>query len=186
MHRLIPVLLFLAPPFWEAKPPERWSITEIGLLRVASPWAQQVGPAPPVEVYFATARPIEEAETELRIRSKSPPAPPDPDYLTYLSANRDHVFVLAIPYQYLPNIKEEDEKRMSEESVMVIGRKSYHMLGHFPPVATDPVLRMVFPREIQPTDKRVVFKLYVPGVEFPDRQVDFPVKDLAYHGKLEV
>ena len=34
------------------------------------------------------------------------------------------------------------------------------------------------------TDKSVVFRLYLPGVEFPKREAEFRVKDLMYHGKL--
>src|ERR1017187_1335619 len=89
MHVLLPLFLFLAQPFWEAKPPERWSSQEISLLRSNSPWAQVMGPEPGVLVYFATARPIEEAEGELRLRTKNALREPDPDYLTYLSENRD-------------------------------------------------------------------------------------------------
>jgi hypothetical protein len=37
---------------------------------------------------------------------------------------------------------------------------------------------------VEPTDKNVVFRLYLPGVTFPDREVEFRVKDLMYHGKL--
>jgi len=186
MHALLPLLLFLGQPFWEAKPPERWTPLEIERLRSNSPWAQSFGPAPSILVYFATARPIEDAEAELRLRAKDPLHEPDPDYLAYLSAHRDDVFVLAIPYTSLRTITDADEKRMQEESVMVIGARTYHVMGHFPPVAADLVLRLVFPREVRPADKRVTFRLYVPGVEFPDRQVDFPVRDLMYHGKLEL
>jgi hypothetical protein len=58
------------------------------------------------------------------------------------------------------------------------------MVGHFPPTPSDPVLRLVFPREVQASDKRIVFRLYLPGLDFPDREVEFAVKDLIYHGKL--
>jgi hypothetical protein len=58
------------------------------------------------------------------------------------------------------------------------------MVGHFPPTATDPVLRLVFPREVEASDKAVVFRLYLPGVEFPDREVQFRINELMYHGKL--
>ncbi len=187
MHALLALFFFLTQPFWETKPPEAWSYEEIETVRSASPWAQRVGPDPAVLVYFATARPIEAAEGELRLRRKNTLAEPDPDYLTYLSAHRDNHFVLAIPYGSLRRLgKEEEEKRMEEESVMLINRKRYHMVGHFPPVPSDPVLRLVFPREIQPTDRRVIFRLYVPGIDFPDREVEFTPRDMMYHGKLAV
>lgn len=186
MHAAL-ALFFLAQPFWETKPPEMWSNQEIETIRSNSPWAQGVGPAPTVLVYFATAAPIEEAEGELRLRSKNDLHEPDADYLTYLSVHREEYFVLAIPYVSLAKLgSAEEEKRMEEESVMVIGRKTYKMAGHFPPVPSDPVLRLVFPRQIQPTDKRVSFRLTLPGIDFPEREVEFTVKELIYRGKLEV
>ena len=187
MHVLLPLFLFLAQPFWEAKPPERWSSQEISLLRSNSPWAQVMGPEPGVLVYFATARPIEEAEGELRLRTKNALREPDPDYLTYLSENRDQHFVLAIPYDKVNVLEKAEElRKMEAESVMMIGRKTYKIIGHFPPTPSDPVLRLVFSREVQPSDKKVVFRLYVPGVDFPEREAEFQVKELLYHGKLEM
>jgi hypothetical protein len=73
---------------------------------------------------------------------------------------------------------------MEEESVMLVGQKKYKMVGHFPPTQADPVLRLVFPREVEASDKTVIFRLYLPGVELPDREVEFRTKDLMYHGKL--
>src|SRR5207249_9108169 len=71
MHALLAqILFFMALPFWEANPPEKWSLREIELLRVSSPWALTVGPEPEVVVYLATAAPIEQAESELRLRAK--------------------------------------------------------------------------------------------------------------------
>ncbi len=187
MHALLALFFFLGQPFWETKPPEKWTSQEIDTIRYNSPWAQSVGPDPAMLVYFATAAPIEDAEGELRLRSKATLHEPDPDYLAYLSEHREECIVLAIAYSALPRVdKPEERKRLEEESVMVIGRKKYKMMGHFPPVASDPVLRLVFPREIQPTDKRVVFRLTLPGIQFPEREVEFTVKELIYHGKLEV
>jgi hypothetical protein len=60
------------------------------------------------------------------------------------------------------------------------------IVGHFPPADTDPVLRLVFPRVVKSTDKSVTFQLYLPGIPFPEREVEFRVKDLMYHGKLEM
>ena len=73
---------------------------------------------------------------------------------------------------------------MEEQTRMVIGRKTYKIVGHFPPTQADPVLRLVFPRVAQPTDKSVMFRLYLPGLPFPDRETEFRIKDLLYHGKL--
>ena len=54
MHALLPLLFFLAQPFWEAKTPDQWTALEVAELLHDSPWAQTVGPDPGVLVYFAT------------------------------------------------------------------------------------------------------------------------------------
>jgi hypothetical protein len=185
MRLLLAVLFFLGQPFWETKPPERWSDREIDALRHDSPWAQSVGADPAVLVYLATAGPIEDAEEEARLRAKNPLAEPDPDYLDYLRENRAQSFVLAIPDVTLSGLQKPGEERaMEEQTQMTIGRKSYKIVGHFPPTEADPVLRLVFPREAQAGDKSVIFHLYLPGVPFPNRDTEFRVKDLMYHGKL--
>jgi hypothetical protein len=183
--RLLLVLFFLGRPFWEAKPPERWSDREIEAIRNDSPWAQTVGPDPKVLVYLATAAPIEEAEEEARLRTKKPLNEPDPDYLDYLRENGGKHFVLAIPAVTRGGLDQPgEEKAMEESSEMIVGRKTYKIIGHFPPTESDPVLRLVFPREAQSTDKSVLFHLYLPGLASPNRETEFRVKDLIYHGKL--
>ncbi|MEO8597550.1 MAG: hypothetical protein ABI759_29800 [Candidatus Solibacter sp.] len=191
MHALIPLLFFfLVQPFWETRPPEAWTDAQIQTLLHESPWAQQTQQFPQATVYLATAAPIEHAEAELRLRLKKNPHPmpePDPDYLEYLSAHRDENLVLAIAYPTLAGLGNATEsKRMEEESIMLIGRKSYPMVGHFPPTPSDPVLRMIFPRAVKNTDKTVLFRLYLGGLNFPEREVEFRIKDLLYQGKLEL
>ena len=190
MHALLPLFFFLIQPFWEAKPPERWTDAEIQSLRTDSPWAQRSPESPQVVYYLATAAPIEQAEGELRLRMKKNPHPlpePDPDYVEFLRDHREQSLVLAIAYPTIPQITDREEsKRMEEDSVMLIGRKTYHIEGHFPPVPSDPVLRLIFPRAVKPTDKTVLFRLYLGGLNFPEREVEFRVKDLLYQGKLEM
>lgn len=190
MHALLPLLFFLAQPFWDTKPPERWTDAEIDIIRHESPWAQVAGPDPAVVVYLATAAPVEMAEAELRLRIKKNTSrlpEPDPDYIDYLRENRQNQFVLAIAYPTLRGLgKAEESKQMENDSVMVIGRKTYHFTGHFPPTPSDPVLRLIFDREVKGTDKTVSFRLYLPGLSFPERDVEFRVKDLMFQGKLEM
>lgn len=187
MHALVPLLFFFAQPFWQAKAPDDWTLKEIATLRAASPWAQTIGPAPPVLVYLATAAPIEEAESELRVRSKGVMREPDPDYAAFITAHRDQNFVVAIPYPNLSKLgKAEEERAFEEQTVMLIGKKKVKMAGHFPPTPSDPVLRIIFPREVRPTDKTVIFRLSLPGIEFAERDAEFHVKDLMYRGKLEM
>ena len=82
--------------------------------------------------------------------------------------------------------KAEENRRMEEETAMVIGKRRFKIVGHFPPTPSDPVLRLIFPREVKSTDKSVLFRLYLPGLTFPEREAEFRVKDLAYQGKLEM
>jgi hypothetical protein len=187
MHAFVALLFFLAQPFWEARPPEKWTDREVATMLEASPWVLTTGPEPSIHVYLATAAPIEQAESESRARSKKPIPMLDPDYLDYIRENREQVFILAIPYHKLADAgRAEENKRMETDTEMKVGRKTYKILGHFPPTETDPVLRLVFPRAVKPSDKSVDFDLYIPGVSFPERTVTFYVKDLLYHGKLEM
>jgi hypothetical protein len=190
LHALATLAFFLAQPFWEAKPPEKWTDAEIASVRTNSPWAQPSGTSPQVVVFLATAAPIEHAEAELRLRMKKNPHPmpePDPDVVEYLRDHRDESFVLAVAYPTLSGLGHaEESKRMEEETAMVIGRREYKMLGHFPPLPSDPVLRMIFPRVVKPTDKSAIFRLYLPGLNFPEREIEFRVKDLVYQGKVEM
>jgi hypothetical protein len=187
MHALVTLLFFLGQPFWETKPPEKWTDQEVKTVLQTSPWVQSVAGDPVVQIYLATATPIEQAEAELRSRSKKPLPPLDPDYLDYLRENREQAFVLAIPYSRLAAAgSAEEDRRMEEETQMKIGRKTYKILGHFPPTTTDPVLRLVFPRAVKRTDKMVEFNLYLPGVSFPERDAAFYVSDLLFRGKVEM
>lgn len=185
LRSLIPLLFMAGGPFWETHPPERWTDAEIVSLRQASPWAQFIEPAPDVLVWLATAAPILDAEAEARLRGKTTEPEPDPDYAAYLADHTGEVLVLAIQYPTLNGLGDAaEDRRMEQECLMKVGKKSYAMLGHFPPVPADPVLRLVFPREVKAADKQLHFQLYLPGIPFPEREVDFPVKDLMYHGKL--
>jgi hypothetical protein len=187
MRAVLALLFFLSQPFWETKPPEVWTPAEIDLMRRASPWAQMVGPDPEVLMWLATAQPIEEAETEARIRLKRALANADPDYLDFLRENRATHFVLALSYPGIMGIgRGAEEKRMEDETAMVIGSKTYKIAGFFPPTSTDPVLRLVFPRAVNDTDKTVKFRFYLPGLSFPERESQFAVKDLKYHGALSM
>jgi hypothetical protein len=186
MHGWIALLFFLAQPFWETKSPEQWSDREIDLIRIASPWTQTIGPQPNLLVWLATARPLEEAESEARLHRRNPLRQPDPDYLNFLADNREKIFVLAIAYPTLNGLGKEADawKAVEKETAMRVGSKSYKIEGLFPPEPSDQVLRLIFPRVVKPGDKSIEFQLYLPGLPFPERSVDFHVKDLSYHGNL--
>ena len=48
--RSLLLLFFLAGPFWETKPPERWTDAEIDAIRHSSPWTQTLGPSPEIAI----------------------------------------------------------------------------------------------------------------------------------------
>jgi hypothetical protein len=189
-------LLFLlfVPPFWESRPPAEWTNAEVKAVLTESPWVQGISPPPVMQVVFATAKPVEEAEAELFRRGMGNPlggaAPsqaPDIDYLDYIREHRQDQFVLAIPYADLSGFSQAaEERRLEEESVMRLGRKRIRIVGHFPPTPSDRVLRLIFPRAVTRSDKTVAFDLYLPGVPHPARLVEFRVRDLMYHGNLEM
>ena len=190
------VLLLFAAPFWESKAPEHWSDAEVQALLTDSPWAQMAlaagsSVAPPVQVYLATAGPMDRAEQE-RARRAALVHPPvdDPlvaDYRGWLQENRAKQIVLAIAVTRNDVLADEQEiQHMENECIMRVGKKKYKMTGHFPPSPGDRYLRLAFPRVAQVTDKSVVFDLYLPGVPIPYREAEFKVKDMLVDGKLEM
>ena len=201
MMKLLAIFFLLAASFWETKAPADWTDDELLRLFTDSPWAQmaessakEISHGTPVQVFFATAAPMVDAEKErvrryIRKRNGAPP-PEDPmqtEYRLWLEDNKATQFVLAVR---IPRTKDFDDARevrhMEEESIMHVGRKKFKMTGNFPPTANDPYLRMAFPRQVQATDKSVVFDLYVPGATPPFRSVEFGVKDMILNGKLEL
>ena len=191
------LLLLAAAPFWE-KPAAEWSDMEIQALMTDSPWAQPAsGPASmgPVRVYLATAGPMEKAieESTRRAKLKAKPGtkqaedPAEDEYQAWLKENRGKQIVVAVALGNPKAFSDEREiKRMEDGCVMHVGKKKYGLTGHFPPSSSDPVLRLVFPREVQPSDKTVSFDLYLPGVTGPFRVVEFKVKDLMVAGSVEM
>ncbi len=194
------LLLSLAAPFWETKASADWTDAEVASLLTDSPWAQMVfapgkNSAPPIQVYLATATPIEQAERERNLRAarrRPPAAKPVEDqfaeeYRAWLEDNRVTQIVVAVRIANNKGFFDEKEMHsMEEESVMHVGRKKFKMTGHFPPSASDPYLRMAFPRQVTASDKTVSFDLSLPGVEMPFRQIEFKVKDLMVGGKLVI
>lgn len=194
-HWLLLLFLF-ADPYWISKPPAEWSDAQLLALLTNSPWAQPVeGPgqnSPPVEVFLATAAPIELAEKEqarrAQIRSKpGTPVPDNAEYRLWLEDNRATQIVLAV---YIQNNKgfldEREVRRMEDESVMRVGKKKIKLTGSFPPSDSDPYLRLAFPRQVDLGDKTLIFDLYLPGVPAPFRSAEFKLKDMVSAGKLEL
>lgn len=191
------IALFQAvAPFWESKPPQQWSEQQLAAMFRESPWAQDAmssgrgAGSHPIPVYLASARPMREAEAELtRRRSKGPP-PQDPlreEYEEFLREEGASHIVVAVPMSDFKIMADSGEtQRMVEESRLRIGRRKYKLAGHFPPTPSDPVLRLVFPKEIRTGDKDLSFELYVPGAPQPYREAVFALKTLTYKGTPEL
>jgi hypothetical protein len=189
------VLLLFGTSFWETKAPADWSENELRQLLTDSPWAQLVSgpgrvPAPAIQMYIATAGPIQQAEIERERRIKKRKRADDdfpPDHRLWMDDNRATQVVLAVRIdQNLGFFDNKETTRMENESVMRVGRKKVKMTGYFPPSAGDPYLRLAFPKQVGPSNKTVSFDLYLPGIESPFRTVEFQLKDMLVNGKLEI
>lgn len=195
MRILLGLLLLANAPYWETKPPGQWTDDELAAMFESSPWVKtlappmKVGSAPSIHSYLATARPMRDAEREQRRRQEQrrPSEAPDMEYETFLGENEGKYVVLAVLLPARAALADPKEvKRMEEESFLRVDRKKYKMTGHFPPEASDPYLRLVFPRAIEPDAKTLVFELYLPSALFPYRQMEFWIRDLSYKGKPEM
>jgi hypothetical protein len=194
------LLLFLfADPFWVSKPAAEWTDPQLTALLTNSPWAQAVeGPganSPPVQVFLATASPIQLAvkERDRRIQARRTPGPLPPEspgvteYRLWLEDNRATQIVLAVEIRNNKGFLDEREvRRMEDQCVMRAGKKKIKLTGSFPPSDTDPYLRLAFPRQVELGDKTLDFDLYLPGVPAPFRGAEFALKDMVVAGKLQL
>ena len=194
------LMLFLfADPYWVSKAPPEWTDAQLRALLTNSPWAQAVpGPganSPPVEVFLATAAPIQlaEKENDRRVQARRRPGPLPPEspaiseYRLWMEDNRATQIVVAVAIQNNKGFLDEREvRRMEDECVMRVGKKKIKMTGSFPPSGADPYLRLAFPRQVELSDKTLYFDLYLPGVPAPFRSAEFTLKDMVVAGKLEL
>jgi len=184
--KLAAILCMLAASFWETKAPADWSDDELVRLFTNSPWAQMVeatavkdSHSGPVQIYLASAGPMQDAEKERKrryVRKGNAPVvetPLETEYRLWLEDNRATQIVLAIRINRGKDFDDAAQtKRMEEECFMQVGRKKFKMTGNFPPTEHDTYLRLAFPREVRESDNRVTFELYLPGVSaVPDGRV---------------
>jgi hypothetical protein len=191
----VALMLLAGAPFWETKAPDRWTVGELDQILQDSPWAKMlgyktnIGNMPPVHVYLASAKPMQDAEKEMERRGRTKPSesPLIDEYREFLQENQGKYIILAV---HLPDSNAladaKEAQRMEDECVLKIGRKKYKIVGHLPPTPSDPYLRLVFPRAVQPGDKKFLLELYLPSVPMPYRTVEFYVDDLLYKGKPEM
>lgn len=177
-------------PFWEAKQPADWTIAELQRLLSDSPWAQMVDSGPrrggaPLQVYIASADPVIQAEDHLRAARKDVGTDPSwEEYREYVNENAGkYLIVAAAANDKSAFLDNAETKRMEEESRLRVGRRTYHVTGHFPPSSTDPHVRLVFPLQIRPDDKVLKLELYIPGASGePFREAEFPIKNMVFRG----
>jgi hypothetical protein len=198
MIALLSALFLFADPFWVSKPPAEWTDVQLQSLMADSPWAQIAeGPegstsAPGVQVFLATAGPIQAAEKERdrRIEARRRPGTPIPEnteYRLWMEDNRTTQIVLAVRIQNNKGFLDESEvRKMEQQTTLRAGKKKIKLSGSFPPSVNDPYLRLAFARQVELSDKAVIFELYLPGVPSPYRNVEFKLKDLVLNGKLEL
>ncbi|MGA2435238.1 MAG: hypothetical protein ABSG25_08130 [Bryobacteraceae bacterium] len=182
-------------PFWEAKAPADWTDDELEEMLTKSPWVEPAVAAKnsdDVLVWLATARPMRDAEAERDRRAAKNKAPIEDrdaeEYRDFVRENEGKYIVLALAIPNPDVLKDSREvERMEDRCTLKIGGKKYKMVGHFPPSASDPYLRLVFPRPVNPGDKKLHFELYVPSVNTnPYRQAEFTIQDLLYKGEPEM
>jgi len=195
MHALVLAALLARAPFWETKPPQEWTVEEMDEIFSDSPWAKLialetvVGKAPAVQVYLATARPMQDAEAEARRRRRSKPSEEDgyDEYRQLLAENPGKYIVLAVRLPHPDALSDPNESnRMESETYLQVGKRKEKLVGHFPPTPSDPMLRLIFPQAVEPGDKVFRLELYLPSVPAPYRRVEFYLKELLYQGKPEM
>jgi hypothetical protein len=189
---LLALLFFSQAPFWEIKAPKDWSEEELTRMFQESPWAQTAisssdrGPV----VFLATAEPMREAEQEYHRRHASESGeegddPPYQEYANFLSDNEGKVIVLAMRADRKAFADPKEVQAMEDECELRVKGKKLPLIGHFPPTATDPYLRLVFARMVGPDEDQLQFMLYIPGVPDRYREAFFKLSDLKFHGKVE-
>lgn len=192
---------FLAVPYWETVPAGSWTEQQLIDLLTESPWAQSAPdtrrgntlPGPPVVIYLSSAAPMRQAEEEIiRRRFKQKPDvyaaihEAREEYLAYINENAGKVIVVAITLDANALADASETKRMEAESILRIGKRKWKATGHFPPTPADPVLRLIFPREVPEGAKEISVEVYLPSLPSPYRNAQFRLKDLMLRGQPEL
>lgn len=178
---------FAAAPFWDAKEPKEWNEEDLRQMLSDSPWARTSG----ARIFLASARPIREAEEQMRLRHGRPRAPGElphdaEEYELYLRENPGKHIILAARLPRPDSLMDASESRaMTEGSYMKAGGRKIKMIGHFLPTSSDPYVRFLFPRVDLSKIRSFSFELYLPSVDRPFRMVEFFLKEMKYKGSLE-
>src|ERR1700691_2293421 len=106
---LFAILLMFAASFWETKAPAHWTEDELARMFTESPWGQMVAATAvkdtlgtPVQIYLASAGPMQEAEKERRrryVRKGNAPVeetPMEAEYRIWMEDNHATQIVVAV------------------------------------------------------------------------------------------
>lgn len=183
------VALLAGPPFWETKPAAEWSPEEVQSILDSSPWAQlSRGRSGELRMFLATAKPMQEAEQKERLskRMRGANDSSHEEYLAMIREAPDQYVVLAVAAGDRETFSQAGEtSRIETDSRLFSGKNQSKPITYFPPSSSDPYLRIVFPRTIDPKAKTLEFAVFVPGQTDPFRRILFPVNKMMYRGKLE-
>jgi hypothetical protein len=187
--------LLSVTPFWETTDVKEWSEEQLIEFFGNSPWALPAESATGngVLTFLATAKPVQLAEVELRRRRIKKVAGvevvPDPsweEFQEFLERDAAKYIVLAVAIPIGSTQDASEMALMENQSIMKVGKQKVKMSGYFPPSATDPYTRLIFPRTGTDTAKELSFELFIPGTGTPYRQVFYTRKTMAYRGRAEM
>ena len=182
------LLLLVAEPFWNTKLPADWSIEEVISMLRQSPWstvsAASSGPA--IRAHVASAAPMREAEAKERqaFRTRQDQGASFEDYQEMLATGK-FIALAVLLRDAIPTSDGVEARSLEHNSILHVGHRSYKLVTHFPPTAGDPYLRYIFPRAVKPGDKALLFDIYVPGIVYPQRHIEFDLREMKYRGKIE-
>jgi hypothetical protein len=172
--------------FWNSKAPADWSIEEVRLLLQQSPWAtvSRATLNAPIPIHVATAEPMRIAEAKERVASRYhvEPGASFEEYEGMVAEGK--YIVLAVAMRDSSAMADAIEsKSLEKDSVLYAGKRAYKLITVFPPTPGDPYIRYVFPRDVRPGDKSLSFDVYIPGVNYPQRHLEFDLREMIYKGK---
>jgi hypothetical protein len=172
--------------FWNVKPPSEWSAEEVREILQHSPWAtvSKATMGGPLKIHLASAEPMIEAEIRERQarRYKVEPGPSFEEYQALIKEGNSIALAVLIPDPVAMSDAIES-RSLERDSVLHVGKRTYKLVTYFPPNPGDPYLRYVFPREVKPGDKSLMFDIYIPGIAYPQRHIEFDLKEMVYKGR---
>lgn len=188
---LLLLTLLAQAAFWD-KPATEWTEEQLETMLKDSPWAQPAEgsrrtglSANSLTTFLASAKPIRAAEAEwVRRRVKKPDQAraireARAEFNEYLDKHAGNVIVLAVQCPPDALADAQDARKMEEETFLKAGKRKVKLMGHFPPSPSDPLLRLIFQRDVDPKARMLEFEFYLPGGPSPYRMVTYKIADLG-------